>query len=400
MTRKHPAQELEEDVLVRTSNMGQGRSDYEAFHTLSPAIHLREIHTHDFFELYIHLNGFPRLYVDNKIVTLQRGSLMIFPPFVMHGIISQDTIRNYERVVLFISSGMLHQLGQGLLPLEQVRTSNMGQGRSDYEAFHTLSPAIHLREIHTHDFFELYIHLNGFPRLYVDNKIVTLQRGSLMIFPPFVMHGIISQDTIRNYERVVLFISSGMLHQLGQGLLPLEQRLLDCTRRTGYHYQLDEAALSLCTTCIDRVAQNTGDERPESRLADYVAMTELLLQILRVTQEAPMLQSAQPSPDTIQRVMAYINEHYAQPLTLEEIADAFFISKSYLSHEFVRYTNTSVYEYIQFRRICGAKLLIASGVSLTDAAFQSGFNSYSSFLRTFRKTAGISPTDFQRNLGK
>ena len=38
MTRKHPAQELEEDVLVRTSNMGQGRSDYEAFHTLSPAI--------------------------------------------------------------------------------------------------------------------------------------------------------------------------------------------------------------------------------------------------------------------------------------------------------------------------------------------------------------------------
>lgn len=262
-----------------------------------------------------------------------------------------------------------------------VRTSNMGQGRSDYEAFHTLSPAIHLREIHTHDFFELYIHLNGFPRLYVDNKIVTLQRGSLMIFPPFVMHGIISQDTIRNYERVVLFISSGMLHQLGQGLLPLEQRLLDCTRRTGYHYQLDEAALSLCTTCIDRVAQNTGDERPESRLADYAAMTEFLLQILRVTQEAPMLQSA-------------------QPLTLEEIADAFFISKSYLSHEFVRYTNTSVYEYIQFRRICGAKLLIASGVSLTDAAFQSGFNSYSSFLRTFRKTVGISPTDFQRNLGK
>lgn len=173
-----------------------------------------------------------------------------------------------------------------------VRTSNMGQGRSDYEAFHTLSPAIHLREIHTHDFFELYIHLNGFPRLYVDNKIVTLQRGSLMIFPPFVMHGIISQDTIRNYERVVLFISSGMLHQLGQGLLPLEQRLLDCTRRTGYHYQLDEAALSLCTTCIDRVAQNTGDERPESRLADYAAMTEFLLQILRVTQEAPMLQSA------------------------------------------------------------------------------------------------------------
>ena len=53
MTRKRPAQELQKDVLVRASDMGQGRSDYEAFHTLSPAIHLREIHTHDFFELYL-----------------------------------------------------------------------------------------------------------------------------------------------------------------------------------------------------------------------------------------------------------------------------------------------------------------------------------------------------------
>ena len=257
----------------------------------------------------------------------------------------------------------------------------------------------HINDTYGHDWGDQYIRQTGqcFAANTPKGTVCSRLSGDEFLL---LFYGYDSQDAIRNYERVVLFISSGMLHQLGQGLLPLEQRLLDCTRRTGYHYQLDEAALSLCTTCIDRVAQNTGDERPESRLADYAAMTEFLLQILRVTQEAPMLQSTQPSPDTMQRVMAYINEHYAQPLTLEEIADAFFISKSYLSHEFVRYTNTSVYEYIQFRRICGAKLLIASGVSLTDAAFQSGFNSYSSFLRTFRKTAGISPTDFQRNLGK
>ena len=64
-----------------------------------------------------------------------------------------------------------------------------------------------------------------------------------------------------------------MLYYIGRKT-KYPKRLLDCTRRTGYHYQLDEAALSLCTTCIDRVAQNTGDERPESRLADYAAMTE------------------------------------------------------------------------------------------------------------------------------
>lgn len=281
-----------------------------------------------------------------------------------------------------------------------IRTSAMGHGRSDYEAFHTFSPSINLREIHTHDFFELYIHLNGSPRLYADNEMFTLQRGSLMIFPPFVMHGIISHDAIQNYERLVLFVSANTLHQLGQGILPIEQRLLDCTRRISYHYQLDDEALALCTACIDRIAAHTSDGRPETRLSDYAAMTEFLLQVLRITQESPQPQSAQSSPEIMQRVMAYINEHYAQPLTLEGIADAFFISKSHLSHEFVRYTSTSVYEYIQFRRISSAKMLIASGVPLTEAAFQCGFNSYSSFLRTFRKTAGITPTDFQRNIGK
>lgn len=281
-----------------------------------------------------------------------------------------------------------------------VRTSNMGQGRSDYEAFHTLSPAIHLREIHTHDFFELYIHLNGFPRLYVDNKIVTLQRGSLMIFPPFVMHGIISQDAIRNYERVVLFISSGMLHQLGQGLLPLEQRLLDCTRRTGYHYQLDEAALSLCTTCIDRVAQNTGDG------ASRIALGGLCRDD-RVSAANPPRDAGSANAAECPALARHHPAREAYTTTLRPAADAGGNCGRVLHQQIVpghtslvRYTNTSVYEYIQFRRICGAKLLIASGVSLTDAAFQSGFNSYSSFLRTFRKTAGISPTDFQRNLGK
>ena len=281
-----------------------------------------------------------------------------------------------------------------------VRASDMGQGRSDYEAFHTLSPAIHLREIHTHDFFELYIHLNGFPRLYVDNKIVTLQRGSLMIFPPFVMHGIISQDAIRNYERVVLFISSGMLHQLGQGLLPLEQRLLDCTRRTGYHYQLDEAALSLCTSCIDRVAQNTGDERPESRLADYAAMTEFLLQILRVTQEAPTPQSTQPSPDTMQRVMAYINEHYAQPLTLEEVADHCNLSATYFSRKFKLITGQTFKEHLNYIRLRQAKqMLCTTDNTVTKIAMLCGFGSSNYFKDVFKADVGISPREYRKKSG-
>jgi AraC-like DNA-binding protein len=82
------------------------------------------------------------------------------------------------------------------------------------------------------------------------------------------------------------------------------------------------------------------------------------------------------------------------------IAKRFGISVSYLSHEFTRFTNRSVYDYVLYRRVMLARQLMQTDLSLNAIAYQCGFNDYSNFMRMFRKLVGTSPSQFRKELKK
>ncbi len=84
------------------------------------------------------------------------------------------------------------------------------------------------------------------------------------------------------------------------------------------------------------------------------------------------------------------------PIKLDELARKFGISTSFLSHEFVKYTDRSVYDYVLFRRVLMAKQMIAAPLTLNEVAFQCGFSDYSSFLRAFTKLAGMSLSVYRK----
>ena len=100
----------------------------------------------------------------------------------------------------------------------------------------------------------------------------------------------------------------------------------------------------------------------------------------------------------IQNVLTYINSSYTQPLKMEDLARRFSISVSYLSHEFMRFTNRSVYEYILYRRVMLARQMMQGGETLNDIAYRCGFNDYSNFLRIFNKMVGVSPSVYRKQL--
>ena len=110
---------------------------------------------------------------------------------------------------------------------------------------------------------------------------------------------------------------------------------------------------------------------------------------------------AQPvdrSETLIREVTAYIDANFDKPVKGDDLAKRFGVSISYLSHEFTRITGRSIYDYVLYRRIELARQMIHTDKSLQEIAVRCGFRDYSNFLRVFRKSTGISPSEFRRQI--
>ena len=135
---------------------------------------------------------------------------------------------------------------------------------------------------------------------------------------------------------------------------------------------------------------------PLVRFDNYAKVVQFMSIICQAMSRANEASEPIVVNEAMQDVLAYINEHYTTPIKLEPIARQFGVSVSFLSHEFVKYTGRSVYDYVLYRRVLLAKELIASDRPLNEVAYHCGFNDYSSFLRSFTRLAGQSPSAYRK----
>lgn len=92
----------------------------------------------------------------------------------------------------------------------------------------------------------------------------------------------------------------------------------------------------------------------------------------------------------------YINEHYSEELTLDDVANLSGFSKYHFSRLFKQFTNISFYKYLNKKRIESAeKLLIDKELSITEVALHCGFTSLSAFIRMFKIIKDCTPTEFK-----
>ncbi len=97
----------------------------------------------------------------------------------------------------------------------------------------------------------------------------------------------------------------------------------------------------------------------------------------------------------IRSTLLYLQEHYKERLSVDQIADNLHFSKSYLSHAFKEITHYSLISYINLLRCQNARALLLDGKSISEAAAECGFSEMSYFTRVFKKTLGILPSSAQ-----
>ena len=124
-------------------------------------------------------------------------------------------------------------------------------------------------------------------------------------------------------------------------------------------------------------------------------MVQALTTINRLVAESPKNSELRDKSDSVVAdVLNYINDHFSEDLSLDLLANKFFISKYHLSREFNRLVGTSVYRYIIQKRLAIARLLMGQGVPSTTVYQQCGFGDYSNFYRAFKAEYQISPKEY------
>lgn len=129
----------------------------------------------------------------------------------------------------------------------------------------------------------------------------------------------------------------------------------------------------------------------EAMLNNYIVnlLTELLVGREGTT-------SGAQSAGIIEDSVAYINDHLAQELSLEDLAAQAALSPFYFSRLFKRETGFSPHRYILTARISNAKFLLQStGDSVKRICFTVGFTSESSFCTAFKKETGLTPSEYR-----
>jgi len=101
--------------------------------------------------------------------------------------------------------------------------------------------------------------------------------------------------------------------------------------------------------------------------------------------------------NTLHQIVAYVRTHYAERITLSDVARHVWLSPSYLSSVFSQEMGMSLTAYVQTVRVDKSKeLLLATHLSVADIAAETGFADQSYFTKVFAKAAGVSPTQFRR----
>ncbi len=100
----------------------------------------------------------------------------------------------------------------------------------------------------------------------------------------------------------------------------------------------------------------------------------------------------------IDEAISFIFEHYAEPITLEMIANHVYLDKSYLSRCFKKATGKSPIDFLFEKRISSAKMLLEdTDLGISEIASLCGFSDASYFTLRFRSSVGRTPTNYRKN---
>lgn len=255
----------------------------------------------------------------------------------------------------------------------------------DYMKKKYVSPS-DTNRLHYHPYHEIVVIDKGFVTYAADSGIIRVAEKSMVFMPAHTLHNPFVQNS-HPYERYKVGFSS----DFANGIF-VQPHLLDDALKSPYIKRLkqtDYDEIHRIVKALYKISENS-EKSSLDKLNECVHLTELILK----GYSAVPLQSI-PHESYITDVIGYIKQNFNKTITIQLLADRFFVSRSKLVYDFKNYCRVSILEYITITRIEAGKKYLLDGWSVARVSDACGFSTVSYFIKVFSKITGLTPLKFQ-----
>lgn len=257
---------------------------------------------------------------------------------------------------------------------------------------------VDMPSFHIHYKFEIYYEIEGGRRYFIEDSAYVVNAGSVVLIGENQIHKTASLGDTPS-SRIVLNFSREYLERVAQAFPNVDFFAFLSEERnhllTGLTVKQQNQIYGLLQQLLAMEDETSAAADALRRL--LVGTLLLELEELCRRQQEQTAENGRVSNHTVDRIQAYIAEHYAEKLTLTGIANQFYISPYYLSRMFKKSINLSLIEYINGVRIKAAQNLIErSSGSIAEIAAKTGFMTTAHFRRVFKDATGLSPQQYRQ----
>ena len=268
-----------------------------------------------------------------------------------------------------------------------------------YEVTHTTGLSAEnstISYLHQTPRFMLYYFLHASGNIKIEGQHYDINDGDIIILNPQEMF-CCSIDANKYHERIVIHIEEKLIRNFPKECFSLYSAFLNREKGISNKISADVVAKNNLHSLVKEALTFAQKGETTGEVLTLCKVAELLSVLcdISVKRTAEKTISTTGNP-AVNKILDYLNSHFAVELTLDTISQNFGVDKSYLSHLFKEHVGTSVWSYVIFRRISFFNELIDSGLNIEEASIRSGFNNYSNFFRLYKKHTGITPTQYKK----
>lgn len=264
-------------------------------------------------------------------------------------------------------------------------------------------------DYHFHDNYEIYLFLTPKGKSEISKKEYQLEFGDILIINNQDIHKFTIDPNIL-YDRYTIMFTpefiKGISTEHSDILGAFKYRDQNFIHKVSREEYQDFFSLEDLLQNMEEIKEALLIENNfEKEILSKIEFSKLLLKINKIFNNRSVKISNEEKVDLIEgrekieEILKYINRNLSEDLSLDRISKEFYMNKYYLSHFFKKNFGTPLGRYITGKRIDISKKLLLKGINIYEVIEESGFNSYSHFLKTFKIHTGLTTKEFLKKNG-